>query len=164
MIHEVGSKNEWFLLSVTFTAKLKLDFVLILENLFSESFHFKANRKSICSSKKAVLGIFKIALRLRDRHVFIWQSVKVSNVFNTLTLKQIFRKTKTFFKKLEYRFLVETTEIEKKSFLSKTALSETNVKINRMGTTKWTYRKEWSFAKLHSLLCIFYWWWPKKWQ
>ena len=53
---------------------------------------------------------------------------------------------KTFFKKLEYRFLVETTEIENTSFLSKTALSETNVKTNRMGTTKWTYRKEWSFA------------------
>ena len=37
--------------------------------------------------QKIVLGIFKIAFRLRDRHVFMWQSVKVSNVFNTLTLK-----------------------------------------------------------------------------
>ena len=40
------------------------------------------------------------------------KSVKVLNVFNTLTLIQILRKTKTFFKKLEYRFLVETTKIE----------------------------------------------------
>ena len=47
MIHQVGSKNEWLLLSVTFTAKLELDFVLTFE-----SFHFKANRKSIGSSKK----------------------------------------------------------------------------------------------------------------
>ena len=93
-----------------------------------------------------VPGIFKIALRLRDRHVFMWQSVKVSNVFNTLTLKQIFWKTKTFFKKLEYRFLVETTKIENTSFPFKTALSEANVKTNRMATTKWTYHKEWSFA------------------
>ena len=81
-----------------------------------------------------------------DRHVFMWQSVKVSNVFNTLTLKQIFWKTKTFFKKLEYLFLVETTEIENTSFPFKTALSEDNVKTNRMATTKWTYHKEWSFA------------------
>ena len=39
-----------------------------------------------------------MALRLRDRHVFMWQFVKVSNVFNTLTLKQIFWKGKPFSK------------------------------------------------------------------
>ena len=93
-----------------------------------------------------VLEIFKIVLRLRDRYVFMWQSVKISNVFNTLTLKQIFWKTKTFFKKLEYRFLVETTKIENTSFPFKTALSEANAKTNRMATTKWTYHKEWRFA------------------
>ena len=59
-----------------------------------------------------VLGIFKVALGLRDRHVFMWQSEEILNVFNTLILIQIFYKTKTFFKKLEYRFLVETTKIE----------------------------------------------------
>ena len=89
-----------------------------------------------------MLGIFKIALPLRDRHVFMWQSVKVSNVFNTLTLKQIFWKTKTFFKKLEYRFLVESTKIENASFPYKTAISEANVKTNRMVTTKWVYHRE----------------------
>ena len=51
----------------------------------------------------------------------MWQSVKISNVFNVLTLKQIFCKTKTFFKNLEYHFLVETTEIENTSFPFKTA-------------------------------------------
>ena len=71
---------------------------------------------------KTVLEIFKIVLRLRDRHVFRWQSVKVSNVFNTWTLKQIFWKTKTFFKKLEYRFLVEATKIENTSCPFKTAV------------------------------------------
>ena len=35
MIHHVGSKNEWLLLSVTFTAKLELVFVLTFENAFS---------------------------------------------------------------------------------------------------------------------------------
>ena len=74
------------------------------------------------------------------------QSVKVSNVFNTLTFKQIFWKTKTFFKKLEYHFLFETTKTENTTFPFKTALSEANVKTNRMATTKWTYHKDWSFA------------------
>ena len=61
-------------------------------------------------------------------------------------LKQIFWKTKNFFKKLEYCFLFETTKIENTSFPFKPALSEANVKTNRMETTKWTYHKEWSFA------------------
>ena len=34
----------------------------------------------------------------------------------------------------------------KTDFLFKTALSEANVKTDRMTTTKWTYNKEWSFA------------------
>ena len=34
MIYQVGSKNEWLLLSVTFTAKLELVFVLTFENAF----------------------------------------------------------------------------------------------------------------------------------
>ena len=36
----------------------------------------------------------------------MWQSEEIFNVSNTLTLKQIFWKAKTFFKKLEYRFLI----------------------------------------------------------
>ena len=78
--------------------------------------------------------------------MFMWQSVKVSNVFNTLILKQIFWKTKTSFKKLEYHLLVEATKIEKTLFPFKTALSEANVKANTMEITKWTYHKGWSFA------------------
>ena len=77
----------------------------------------------------------------------MWQSVKLSNVFNTLTLKRIFWKTKIFFKKLEQRFLVETTKIENTSFLFKTALSETNVKTNRLATTKVTITKSGVFPE-----------------
>ena len=54
--------------------------------------------------------------------------------------------TQTFSKKLEYRILVESTEIGNVTFLYKTALSETYVKMNRMKSTKWTYHKERSFA------------------
>ena len=79
-----------------------------------------------------VQGIFKIALHLRDRHVFMWQSLKILNVFNTLTLKQIFWKTKTFLKKLEYRILFESNNTENRSFPYKTAISEANVKTNKM--------------------------------
>ena len=59
-----------------------------------------------------------------------------------LTLKQIFWRTKTFFKKLENRFLVKATKIEITTFPLKAALSEANVKTKRMATTKWTYHKE----------------------
>ena len=84
----------------------------------------------------------------------MWQPVKLSNVFNSLTLKQIFfGKRKRFFKNLEYHFLVETTEIESTSFPFKTAPSETNVKTNRTATTKWAYRKEWGLP----VSLLFFW-------
>ena len=127
------------LLSLTFTANLELVFVLTFENVF-------CSQKEHRFFEKTILGIFKRVLYLRDRHVFMWQSVKVSKAFNTLTLKQIFWKTKIFFKKLEYCFLFETTNIKNTSFPYKTTLSEANVKTNRIATTKWTYHKEWSFA------------------
>ena len=73
-------------------------------------------------------------------------TLEILNVFNTSTLKQVFWKTKTFFKKLEYPVLVKSTKIENASFLYKTALLEANVKTNRIVSTKWTYHKERSFA------------------
>ena len=75
--------------------------------------------------------------------------------FNSLTLKQIFWKTKNFFKKLEYRFLVESTKVENASFPSKTAISEANGKTNKMVTTKWTYHKEQSFASKYFIIFLF---------
>ena len=45
-----------------------------------------------------------------------------------------------------YRFLVESTKIENATFSYKTALSQGNVKVNRLGSTKWTYHKERGFA------------------
>ena len=54
-----------------------------------------------------------------------------------------------FFKKLENSFVVESTTIERATYPYKTALSEANVKTNRMGSTKWTYLKEHSFARIY---------------
>ena len=59
VIYQIDSKNEWLLLSITFTAKLELVFVLKFENAFPLSFHFKTNRKSIGSSKKRYQGFSK---------------------------------------------------------------------------------------------------------
>ena len=63
-----------------------------------------------------VPGIFKIALCLSDRHVFLWQTVEMLNVFKTLNLKQIFWKTKNVFKKPGYCFVTESTKIGYVSF------------------------------------------------
>ena len=46
----------------------------------------------------------------------------------------------------EYRSLVESTKNENATFPYKTVLAEANAKSNRMGSTKWTYHKELSFA------------------
>ena len=73
--------------------------------------------------------------------------------FHTLTLKQIFWKTKTFFKKLKYCFLVESTKIENASFPYKSAISKANDKTNKVVATKWTYHKERSFASN----CFIFW-------
>ena len=43
---------------------------------------------------------------------------------------------KTFFKKLEYRFLALSTKIKNTSFPYKNAMSKANAKTNRMGCTE----------------------------
>ena len=95
---------------------------------------------------KMVLG-FKIALCLRDRHVFMWQWLEILNVIYVLTLKQINWKMKTFFKKLEYCFLVESTKIENVTFPNKTALQEINFKTSRIGSSGTTCQELLSFWK-----------------
>ena len=93
-----------------------------------------------------MLGIFQNNPPFERSACFYVTISEVLNIFSTLTLIQIFWKTKILFKKLEYRFSVKTTEIKNTSFPFKTALSEANFKTNSMATTKWTYHKERSFA------------------
>ena len=62
-----------------------------------------------------------------------------------------FLKNKIIFQKtvpLQYHFLAESTRIENATFTYKTVLSEANIRTNRMGSTKWTYHKELSFAAI----------------
>ena len=82
--------------------------------------------------------------------------MKILKDFNTLTLKQIFLKTKPFFRKLEYCFLVESNNIENALFPYKTALSEGNVMINWMLSTKWTNHKNRIFASNYFIFFFFF--------
>ena len=84
-------------------------------------------------------------LPLKDRYVFMWQSLEIMNVFSNLILKQVFWRTKKNLK-LEYYFLVERTTNESATFPFKTAPSKGNVKTNWIRSKKWTYHKERSFA------------------
>ena len=65
--------------------------------LSSQRFNFKANRKSIGSTKKEVLRIFKLALRLRDRHTLILklEKPKFFSKNGTIDLEQKVQKLKT---------------------------------------------------------------------
>ena len=65
--------------------------------------------------------------------------------FQYFNFETDFQENENLFQ-LEYRFLVESTKIENASFPYKTAISEANVKTNRMVSTKSTYHKERSFA------------------
>ena len=66
--------------------------------------------------------------------------------FQYFNFETNFLENENLFQKTGVQFLVETTKIEITSFPFKTALSEANVKTNRMATSKWTCHKEWSFA------------------
>ena len=84
----------------------------------------------------------------------MWQSLEILDVFNILTLKQIFWKTETFAKKLQNCFLFESTKTENAIFWYKTAFSEVNVKTNRILGIKWAYHNEQNFKSNSSLTTV----------
>ena len=142
MIHQIDSKNEWLLLSITFAVKLDLVFVLTLENAFSESFHFKANRNSMDSSKNGTRDFQNSPPfeRWACFYVTTSESLKRFQYFNFET--NFLENENLFQKTWRTVFLVGTTKIENTSVPFKTALSEANVKTNRIATTKSAYHKE----------------------
>ena len=78
-------------------------FVLTQENALFRGFILKSTERSKVLLKNST-RVFKIALRLRDWHVFIWQSLEILNVFNTLSLKQNFLKKESLFQKIGVPF------------------------------------------------------------
>ena len=86
------------------------------------------------------------------------QSFKIVNSFITSTLKQVFWKTQTLFKKTAVMFLVESAKIETATWPYKTVLSEANVRTNRMGSTKWIYSQKQNISKFYFSLRTSYSW------
>ena len=87
-----------------------------------------------------LLGIFKVVLFLRDRHIPMWQSQENVNVFST---SKPFEKTGV-------PFLVESN-IKSATFPYKTALTCQKLKLRRI---EWGVQnlKEWGFASSYFLI------------
>ena len=110
-----------------------------------QRFHIQANRKTIGSSKKRYQGFQNSQPFERSACFYVMINENFEH-FQYFNFETDFLENENFFQKLEYCFLVERIKIEKASFPYKTAISEANVKTNRMVSTKWTYHKERSFA------------------
>ena len=111
-----------------FTKKCELIFVLTHEN------NTKAKRKILYSSK-------------HDTNDF-WNNApfkKLPYLFKVLNLKQVFWKTKTIFKKVEYRFIDAIAIIESAIFQCK-VLCQKSILRQTEGRAKWTYPNQRSLA------------------
>ena len=113
--------------------------------LFRRGFILKPTKRASVFLKNGTRDFLNSPLFERSAYFYVTIS-GILNVFNTLILNQIFWKTKTFFQKSGVPFFKESTKTENSWFPDKTAISEANVKKNRIVNTKWTYHKERSFA------------------
>ena len=86
--------------------------------LFFRGFILNQQKEHGCFHE-TVPGIFKVALNLGDRLAFKWQSLEILNVFNSLTFKQIFWKTKPFSKNWKISFYLKVLRLKKKYFHAK---------------------------------------------
>ena len=69
-----------------FYGKMSVGFYLNTEKRISLEVLFDWQQKDLKFVLKTVLGIFKLIHRIRDRHIFMWQSLGILNIFNSLTL------------------------------------------------------------------------------
>ena len=123
-------------LSASFTAEIGLAFVLTLENTFPyRGFVFKPTERAQVFLKNGSRDFHNRPPFLRSA-CFYMTIDENSERFQYFNFETDFLENKTFFKKLEYYFLVESTKIENASFPYKTTISESNVKTNRMVNTK----------------------------
>ena len=93
-------KNEWLLLSVSFTTKFGLVFVLTLENTCSQRFHFKDNRKSISSFflKNGTIGFQNKPLLERSACFYVTITGNFER-FRYFQFKTDFLENENFFQK-----------------------------------------------------------------
>ena len=66
-----------------------------------------------------ILESFKIVIRLKERHVFMWQLVEIFKIFNTSTLKKSFWKTKHFPKSWSIIFQLKVLSLKTQHFHTK---------------------------------------------
>ena len=134
VILQTGTK--WTIaLFIKFYGKVWVSFVLAHEKaFFSKRVHFQGNGKSIGSSKNGTRDFQNSPTFLRDRHTFMWQITRNFKRFQYFNFETNFQKTKNFFRKLEYCFLIESNEIENATFSYKTAPLKANFKTNRIGS------------------------------
>ena len=66
--------------------------------------------------------------------------------FQYFNFERDFLEYENLFQKAGLYFLTRNTKIQNASSPYKIAISEANVKTNRMEGTKWTYHKKWRFA------------------
>ena len=76
-------------------------------------------------------------------------TLEALNIFNALTLKQVFLKTKNFFENLDYHFLAKSATIEALHFYIK--LPCQNLSQIEWEVQKLIYHKEFSFATKYFL-------------
>ena len=84
----MAEKNEWFLLSASFTAKYGLVFVLTPENTFLGGFILKPTERAQVLLKNDTRD-FQNSPPFK-RSACFYLTISALNVFNTLTLKQMF--------------------------------------------------------------------------
>ena len=137
MIHQIDSKNEWLLLSVTFTTKFELVFALTFKNGFLRVFILKPTERALILLQNRTRDFQNRPQFERSACFYVTISESFEH-FQYFNFETNFPENENLFR--------ETTKIENTSFLFKTALSEANVNTNRMATTKLIYHKEWSFA------------------
>ena len=108
---------------------------------------FKATRKSISYCKKRYNGFSKYpSVYCMFLNMAITGNLERFQYFQNIMKNVNFPENEILFIKVEYRFLVESTNIENATFPYQTALSEGNANANRMWSTRCTYHKERSFT------------------
>ena len=107
--------------------------------LFLRCFIFKLTGRAQVLLKNRVSG-FQNSPPFERSACFYLTITENFKGFQYFNFETNFLENENLFQKLEYCFLVESTKIESASLSCKTAISEANLKTNKMVTTKWTYQ------------------------
>ena len=125
VIHQINRKNEWLLLSASFTEKFGLVFVLTLENTKRKNMVFLRNGARDFQNSPPFERCFYVTIS------------GIFERFQYFNFEIDFLENKSILKKLEYCFLVESIKIENALFPYKAANQKPMLRTNRMVSTKY---------------------------